>query len=117
MKYTMKAPCADCPFRTDVKPYLRRGRLREVGRLMVGDGTFTCHKSLREAGGDGKDMHCAGALLVVAKQEGTVWASGMLRIATRLGIATEEYVDHLDATAPTAPVYASFAAADRAQPR
>lgn len=118
MKYTRQKPCAECPFRSDITPYLRRGRMTEIGNAILnGNGTMTCHKTLPEAGGDGVDVHCAGALLVVAHQEGTVLASGYLRVMHRLGAATDAYIDALDAAAPTAPVFASFAEADRAQPR
>ena len=44
MKYTLLAPCADCPFRTDIRPFLSgEDRVRELQRAQ--DGEFPCHKT------------------------------------------------------------------------
>lgn len=42
--YGMTTPCDNCPFRTNVRPYLTKGRVREIERGLVG-GEFYCHKT------------------------------------------------------------------------
>lgn len=109
--YGLKAPCPDCPFRSDVKPYLKADRVREIRRSLV-QGEFACHKTT-EHDGDGQhipstgEVHCAGALILMEK-EGR--SSQMTRIAARLGMYDPARLD-MDS-----PVYGSFEEMIRAQP-
>ena len=68
MKYTMKSPCAECPFRRDRPGFLRRARVQSIADGLLAEGEtcqpFKCHKTI----GMGEDaQHCAGALIVLEK--------------------------------------------------
>ncbi len=90
--YGLTNPCSNCPFRTDVVPYLRAERVEEIERGL-GHGEFYCHKTTQhddkddEENEDGSyhpthnEMHCAGALILLEKLERP---SQMMRIAERL---------------------------------
>ena len=75
MKMTMTAPCKRCPFRNDIRPYIREGRAREIASgLTGGNATFTCHETtVAVERGDGESemvngpnaQHCAGALIML----------------------------------------------------
>jgi hypothetical protein len=101
--YGMTTPCSNCPFRSDVKPYLTRERVREIERGLT-RGEFPCHKTT-EHDEDGehihseKDIHCAGALIL---KEKLGESSQMMRISERLGMYDPSKLN-MDA-----PVYESF---------
>ena len=101
--YGMTTPCDNCPFRSDVKPYLTQIRVREIERSLV-RAEFPCHKTTKHDD-DGEhvrteaEMHCAGALILMEK-EGR--SSQMMRISERLGM-----YDHTKLNMD-APVYESF---------
>lgn len=90
--YSLKTPCANCPFRTDVKPYITAGRVRDI---LTAPGEFYCHKTIKPQAGDGDDgddgdvvddsraVVCAG-FLIVLENEGV--PNQMMRIAERLGL-------------------------------
>ena len=89
MRFDLKAPCGNCPFRTDVEFFIGAERIEQICEsITTGDKTFSCHKTTRH-GDDGeaiyttKEQHCAGALVMLAKMNAS---NGMLRIAKRLGI-------------------------------
>ena len=92
MRYTMATPCDNCPFRTDIKGYLRGDRVREICESLFTGGSFPCHKTTEEwEDDDGENelrevedsQQCAGAEIFLAKQ-GT--STQMGRIAERLGM-------------------------------
>ena len=89
MKYELKNPCGNCPFRSDVRPYLNPGRVEEIGRALV-RGEFPCHKTTVPGPGEDDDLtdtedsqHCAGALILLEKMGRP---SQMMRICERLGM-------------------------------
>lgn len=94
-------PCDNCPFRRNVRPYLRPERVAEI----AGDGTFPCHKT-REHNDEGEliatesSVECAGKLIM---RELMGQPSQAMRIAERLGIYKRERLDM------KAPVYANVA--------
>lgn len=107
MNYDMTKPCAKCPFRTDVPPYLLPERVEEI-EAVLDRGEFTCHETTVPVEGDdgSTDMedgpnaqHCAGALILLEKLERP---SQMMRICERLGMYDRRKLD-MDA-----PVYESF---------
>jgi len=97
MRFNLKRPCANCPFRKDAQGYLDPERAREIAMTK---GTFACHKTIThdEETGDGitgpDSSHCAGYLIMREKLNKP---SRMMRIAERLGM-----YDHtaLDMSAP-----------------
>ncbi|WP_109479206.1 DUF6283 family protein [Paraburkholderia sp. C35] len=102
MNFDLKKPCAQCPFRTDVEPYLRTERVEELCDAIVRhDKTFQCHKTLTHddegrALPTDKDQHCAGALIMLEHMRRP---NQMMRIAYRLGFYDKRKLDM------SAPVY------------
>lgn len=77
MKTDLVRPCANCPFRTDIVPFLTPGRVQQLEQELVGrQASFACHKTLDyerrgmhgELGADTKNtQHCAGAMILLEK--------------------------------------------------
>lgn len=92
MKHTMGTPCDHCPFRTDIKGYLRADRVREIAESLFRGASFPCHKTTESwEDDDGESdrvetddsQQCAGAEIFLAKQG---MSTQMGRIAERLGM-------------------------------
>lgn len=74
----MKKPCQHCPFRRDVKPFLRTARAEEIAYAATNPyNSFPCHKTT-EADEDGSEMletenskQCAGFLTLMANEHGS----------------------------------------------
>lgn len=107
MHYKLTKPCSNCPFRSDIKPYLRSERVHEIADSLV-RGQFPCHKTLNydrtheeceEPEETENTGHCAGALILLEKLE---QPSQMMRICERIGVYDARKLD-MDA-----PVYDSF---------
>lgn len=103
MKYELKSPCLNCPFRNDIQFQLDDGRVREIEESL-NRASFPCHKTVNytsdgetEIGPDAQ--HCAGALILLEKLE---CPSQMMRIAERLGMYDRKKLN-MDA-----PVFDSF---------
>lgn len=87
MKFDLKQPCGNCPFRSDIPFHLPRAGSIIKG-ITEGDKTFACHKTTIDTGDgeltDGRDsQHCAGALIFLEQQNRP---NQMMRIAERLGM-------------------------------
>lgn len=90
MKFDLRRPCDNCPFRSDVRFPLEVQRVEEIVQAITEkDLTFACHKTTRfdpETGeavrGNPKEQHCAGALIMLEKMERP---NQMMRISERLG--------------------------------
>lgn len=106
MRFEMNRPCANCPFRTDVPPFLGVTRAQEIVSYAMGDKTFACHKTVVYDDEDGEpirtrdEQQCAGAMIIRAKN-GKLGSHQMYRIAHRLGILTN--AETLDLTSPVYP--------------
>lgn len=107
MKFDLKTPCNNCPFRTDVKPYLRPRRAIEISNSIAEGLTFSCHKTnefvddedgFSETLETENSQHCAGALILLVKEE---TPHQFLRIVERLGLFDPSKLDM------KAPVYKS----------
>jgi hypothetical protein len=102
--FGMTTPCAQCPFRNDIPPYLTPGRVREIELSLV-RSDFPCHKTtiFNENGehisNSAQEIHCAGALILLEKLHRP---SQMMRIAERLGLYDPTKLDM------RAPVFDSF---------
>jgi hypothetical protein len=88
--YKLHHPCAKCPFRTDIPPFLNRARAREIVNALV-RSEFPCHATLDysecetsedEARDTAHTQHCAGALIMLEHDNKP---SQMMRICERFG--------------------------------
>ena len=110
MKYELTAPCVQCPFRSDIRPFIAPERARQI---LTNNAEFACHKTLDyqrpDEDGDATEtkntQHCAGVLIILEKEQRP---HQMMRICERLGMydASKLKMD--------APVYDSIADAVRA---
>lgn len=91
-------PCENCPFRSDVRPFLRTDRAAELVEYTRQGFGFHCHKTTTETG-NGKPKQCAGAL-ILARKEDNLYNNQMVRIEARLGADFDEVKE-------TSPVYES----------
>lgn len=114
MNYEMTNPCANCPFRKDIPPFLNYGRVIEIGKSLI-RGEFPCHKTTVMGEGEDADLeatkdsqHCAGALILMEK---TGQSSQMMRIVERLGMYDHSKLN-MDA-----PVFDSWQEMADAQPK
>jgi Family of unknown function (DUF6283) len=96
VKFDMRRPCNNCPFRSDIKFPLELERVEEIVHSITGeDKTFTCHKTTKfDDDGDNiprkDDQHCAGALIMLERMENP---NQMMRIAERLGVYDRHKLD------------------------
>lgn len=92
MKLDLRTPCQNCPFRTDVRPFLNPKRVAEILEAIVEqDATFSGHQHNQfEEDEDGEcaviegreARHCAGAAILLEKiGQPNQW----MRIAERMG--------------------------------
>lgn len=107
MKYNLTTPCAQCPLRNDIVPFISAARVQEILDL---DAEFPCHKTVdysSDPQGRVKDdsQHCAGVLIIREKEERP---SQMMRICERLGLYDRSKLRM------EAPVYEDTGAAVRA---
>lgn len=119
LSFNLTTPCATCPFRTDIRAYLTKGRINEIEGSLV-NGVFPCHNTMDYSHNDGdgeedimpkdteKTAHCAGALILLEKLERS---SQMMRIAER----TNGYDP--SKLKMDAPIFENFQQMRRAQPR
>jgi hypothetical protein len=91
MKYTMTAPCDECPFLDT--PNMQRGfTLRRLAEFA--SGQFPCHKTADNTDegftANANSVHCAGALIFLEKRE---LPNQMMRICERLGFYDASKLD------------------------
>lgn len=96
MKFDLKQPCNNCPFRTDVDFYLDDHRVQEIcDSITRNQQTFACHKTTRfdddgETVPHKKEQHCAGALIMLEHMN---QPNQMMRIAERCGFYDRNKLD------------------------
>lgn len=96
MKFDLKKPCANCPFRTDIPFYLRAERAVEIAESLRDKGeSFPCHKTVDYDAGEDDDgnvvadrdrsneQHCAGAAIILLKEDRP---NQILQVGSRLGL-------------------------------
>ena len=106
MSYDLTRPCKKCPFRNDIKPYLRADRVKEIAQSLE-RSEFPCHETVDYSDEDedgcavesNNTQHCAGALILLEKLE---QPSQMMRICERIGLYDRHKLDM------SAPVFDSF---------
>ncbi|OTG87843.1 hypothetical protein [Acinetobacter sp. ANC 3813] len=93
MNFDLRAPCGNCPFRTDVKTnydWLGKGRAEGIAQTL-NENVFPCHKTtIHDDDGEydafnPKEQACYGAI-VVLEHEGKLFQNQMMRIADRFGM-------------------------------
>lgn len=108
--YALTKPCSSCPFRNDIRPFLRKDRVRQIEQSLV-QSEFHCHLTAEhddegEQMHTGNEVHCAGALILMEKMGRP---SQMMRISERLGMYDRTKLDM------NAPVFNSFREMIKAQ--
>lgn len=103
MRFKLRKPCKDCPFRNDIRPFIHPERAAEIARgVLEEDLTFTCHKTISGENTDEdeyayeedptaevsyvpgpQDQMCAGALVLIQK---TGSSNQMVQLAERFGM-------------------------------
>jgi hypothetical protein len=84
----LRAPCADCPFRTDVCRFLDKDRYAEIAESIIDRGeNFTCHKhnDFDEHGkaiNNDRAMTCAGSMIFL---QNVGKPNTMMQVMERLG--------------------------------
>ena len=86
-------PCAQCPFRTDIKPFLNRERAQELAiHLIKEQRSFTCHKTINYDGcrDRSKEEQCAGAMIMLMKMGKP---NQLMQVMSRLGAVNLNKLD------------------------
>ena len=97
MRFKLRRPCGQCPFRNDRPGFLNAGRVGEITHAILKDNkTFSCHKTLDGEWAEDQDesaeahyhpgpeeQMCAGALVLIEK---TGAANQMVQLAERFGL-------------------------------
>lgn len=102
--FRLRRPCADCPFRNDIQPFLSVDRACEIAeQTLINDNHFHCHKTVdygRKSSGDVTNAQlCAGSMILQMKMKRP---SVMMRMGMAFGIFKASQLDM------TAPVYDSM---------
>jgi hypothetical protein len=127
MRFDLRKPCIQCPFRPAAGGYLNEERAREIAEAVTeGNVTFTCHKTISGEHDDedeyegtyrpgSDDQMCAGAMAFVDKLGA---ANQMLQIAERLGLRDPQRLlpEALDDVYESVDVMAAGHARDRRSP-
>lgn len=105
MKFHLKKPCKDCPFRKDKahqKGWLGETKATKIYENLLDGGLFPCHKthdySQDSHDEQGKFIHqqdhqfCAGALILLENEQNTA-QSQALRMAMRLSLYDPDDLD------------------------
>jgi hypothetical protein len=81
-------PCARCPFRADIEPYLRYMRAVEIAYNLYAGSEFPCHETTEHDEDTGeyvpnarKERFCAGAAITMLRYDGP---NQMMRILDRI---------------------------------
>jgi len=87
MDYNLKKPCANCPFRSDIKPFIKPERAEEICDSLLRGQDFPCHKTTGsnddgETTVESDSQMCAGAMIMLEKMEAP---TQMMRISERFG--------------------------------
>lgn len=87
--YSIKKPCANCPFRKEGAIELQEGRVESILLDLINGKTtgFTCHKTIRRFAGKRlpttEHKQCAGALIALEKMN---HQTQLMQVMSRLGV-------------------------------
>lgn len=86
----LTTPCKNCPFRTDIPPFLRKDRAAGIAHETFKMGrAFNCHKTVDYSTGQDQgritldSINCAGSLILAKKINRP---SQLAQIAERMGL-------------------------------
>lgn len=86
MRFDLRVPCIDCPFRREGGCRIGRGHAAAIVDMMLEQGAggcFPCHKTTEATGQPpGREQHCAGALIFAELRNRRTQA---MQIAQRIG--------------------------------
>lgn len=84
MLFDIKKPCGGCPFLKENNLRLSKKKKQKfVNDIVKKEYAFVCHRSTKDySGKSGKENHCAGALIIMEKNQIN---TRVLRIAIALG--------------------------------
>jgi hypothetical protein len=104
MTESLVRPCAKCPFRNDIEPYLTYGRAVEIASALYHGAKFSCHETVEhdddgEHAPNSREQFCAGAMLTLLKYDGP---NNYMRVMSRIGAID---LDKLEKEAQNAPLY------------
>lgn len=88
MNFDLKKPCPQCPFRTDIKPFITPERSEDICESLLSGRDFPCHKTTGsddegETTVESNSKMCAGAMIMLEHMKRP---TQMMRISERLGI-------------------------------
>lgn len=96
MKLTpvLTAPCENCPFRTDVRPYISAARAKTITDALLRGESFPCHKTIdyrfSAKGRVTKNTKmCGGAAVMLAHMD---QPNAIMQVAERLGCLDTENI-------------------------
>ena len=99
---SLTTPCNNCPYRTDIHPYLTKARVREFEHNLVrNQRSFQCHKTIGH-----EFQNCAGSLILLHKID---QPNQIMQVAERLGYFDPSKLDM------SAPVFSSFEEMEKAR--
>ena len=104
-KFSLRGPCADCPFRSDRTFFLTPARVDEIADALHADLGFSCQKTNDFDQDDGQAVvtensrECGGVMAMLERMDRP---SQVMRIGERLGMYDHHRID------PGAPVYNSI---------
>lgn len=95
MNYDLKKPCPDCPFRTDIKTYIKAERAEDICESLLSGKDFPCHKTTGsddegETTVESNSKMCAGAMIMLEHMRRP---TQMMRISERLGYYNHNLLD------------------------
>ena len=95
MNYNLKKPCSNCPFRTDIKTFIRPERAEDICDSLERGQDFVCHKTTGsddegETTIEQKSQMSAGAMIMLEHMEAP---TQMMRISERLGMYDRSKLD------------------------
>lgn len=100
MNFKVKRPCAHCPFRSDIRPYLRQQRAAEIAHsLRDCDQSFSCHETTHRDRSE--ESFCAGALILLERE-------GQPNRLPRIAAMNPNLYDPSRLDKKSVPVYTSF---------
>lgn len=114
MRFDLRQPCNECPFRTDIEFHLSSRKAEEIAASLFSDQSFACHKTTIFTEDDQgfstvehgpKTQACAGATIMLEHMERP---NQLMRICERIGYYDRTKMDMESASCHTATEFVSM---------